>query len=106
MAFLQLAAAERAYHAPVVPYQLPDGIQLVYADDRGRQHTVDLHDASVLRDLIAEGWTVTAEDLAVLSPYLTAHIQRFGVYSTDEVALAPGACDAHLDVVLELPATG
>jgi hypothetical protein len=38
-----------------------------------------------------------AEDLAVLSPYLTAHIQRFGVYATDEVALA---YNAHLGVEL------
>jgi hypothetical protein len=38
----QLGVAERAHHAPVVPCELPDGIRLVYADDRGRQHTVDL----------------------------------------------------------------
>ena len=66
-------------------------------------HTV-VDMTAVIRDLIAEGWTITAEDLAVLSPYLTAHIQRFGVYSTNEVTLAPGAYDAHLNVVLELPA--
>jgi len=52
---------------------------------------------AVIRSLIAEGWTITAEDLAILSPYLTAHIQRFGE-ATDEVTLAPGAYDAHLDV--------
>jgi TnpA family transposase len=68
-------------------------------------HTV-VDMTAVIRDLIAEGWTITAEDLAVLSPYLTAHIQRFGVYSTDEVTLAPGAYDAHLDVALDLPAPG
>jgi hypothetical protein len=49
--------------------------------------TVDM--MAVLRDLIAEGWTITAGDLAVLSPYLTARIQRFGVYATDEIALTP-----------------
>jgi hypothetical protein len=45
---LQLAVAERAHHAPVVPCELPAGILLVYADDRGRQHTVDLHDANLV----------------------------------------------------------
>lgn len=48
MTSLQLAVAERAHHAPVVPCELPDGIRLVYADDRGRQHTVDLHDADLV----------------------------------------------------------
>ena len=32
----------------------------------------------VIRQLVAEGWQVTAEDLAQLSPYLTSHILRFG----------------------------
>ncbi len=54
----------------------------------------------VLRELIAEGWTITGEDLAVLSPYLTAHIQRFGVYATDEITRTPDAYDAHLGVEL------
>ena len=31
----------------------------------------------VIRQLVAEGWQVTAEDLAQLSPYLTSHILRF-----------------------------
>ena len=44
--------------------------------------------------MIAEGWTITAGDLAVPSPYLTARIQRFGVYASDEIALPPGAYDA------------
>lgn len=58
---------------------------------------------TVIRDLAAEGWTITAEDLATLSPYLAAHIQRFGTYATDEVTLAPHAYDAHLGVDLDLP---
>ena len=62
-------------------------------------HTV-VDMTTVIRELIAEGWQITAEDLAVLSPYLTAHIQRFGVYATDEVALAPDAYNAHLGVEL------
>lgn len=32
----------------------------------------------VVRQLVAEGWTITAEQLAALSPYLCAHISRFG----------------------------
>ena len=60
--------------------------------------TVDM--MAALRDLIAEGWTITAADLAVLSPYLTARIQRFGVYATDEIALTPDAYDARLGVGL------
>ena len=36
----------------------------------------------------------------MLSPYLTARIQRFGVYATDEVALTPEAYDAHLGLDL------
>jgi TnpA family transposase len=54
----------------------------------------------VLRELIAEGWTITTEDLALLSPYLTSRIQRFGVYATDEITLTPDAYDAHLSVDL------
>ena len=64
--------------------------------------TVDM--MAVLRDLIAEGWTITAADLAVLSPYLTARIQRFGVYATDEITLTPDAYDARPGVDLDLPA--
>jgi TnpA family transposase len=55
---------------------------------------------AAVRELIAEGWTVTFADLAVLSPYLTARIQRFGVYATDEITLTPDAYDAHLGVDL------
>lgn len=51
---------------------------------------------TVIRELIGEGWTITADDLAVLSPYLTSRIQRFGVYATDELALTPDPFDATL----------
>ena len=54
----------------------------------------------VIRALIDEGWTIAPEDLAVLSPYLTARIQRFGVYATDEIALTPEPFDAHLGLDL------
>ncbi|MGH3605972.1 MAG: transposase [Pseudonocardiaceae bacterium] len=50
----------------------------------------------VIRALIVEGWTITAEDLAQLSPYLTEHIRRFGAYATDELHLPPDAFDPAL----------
>jgi hypothetical protein len=39
---------DRHIHVPVEPYELPDGIQLVYTDDRDRQRTVALEDAALL----------------------------------------------------------
>jgi TnpA family transposase len=45
----------------------------------------------VVRGLVAEGWTITADQLAALSPYLRAHITRFGAYATDELAHQPEA---------------
>ena len=47
----------------------------------------------VIRQLVAEGWQVTAEDLAQLSPYLTSHILRFGGYATDELHIPPDVFD-------------
>jgi hypothetical protein len=44
----QLHAAERAVHPPIVPCDLPDGIQLVYADDRDYRHAVTLEAASAI----------------------------------------------------------
>jgi hypothetical protein len=64
--------------------------------------TVDM--MAVLQDPIAEGRTITAADLVVLSPYLTARIQGLGVYATDKLALTPDAYDARLGVELDLPA--
>jgi len=60
--------------------------------------TVDM--TTVIRALIAEGWQITPADLAVLSPYVTARIQRFGVYATDEIALTPEPFNAHLSIDL------
>jgi len=57
----------------------------------------------VLRQLTAEGWEIKPEDLAVLSPYLTMRINRFGVYATDEITVTPEQYDAHLpDIDLTL----
>ena len=58
----------------------------------------------VLRQLAAEGWEIKPGDLAVLSPYLTMRINRFGVYATDEINIMPEQYDAHLpdiDLTLE-----
>jgi hypothetical protein len=53
----------------------------------------------VIRQLVAEGWQVTAEDRAQLSPYLTSHILRFGAYATDELHIPPDVFDPALDEV-------
>ena len=45
----------------------------------------------VVRGLVAEGWTITADQLGALSPYLRAHISRFGAYATDELTRQPEA---------------
>jgi TnpA family transposase len=59
-------------------------------------NTLDIADA--VRQLQAEGEVVEPEDLAQISPYLTEHIMRFGVYSTHELTLEPDAYEPHLDV--------
>jgi TnpA family transposase len=45
----------------------------------------------VVRGLAAEGWTITADQLGALSPYVRAHISRFGSYATDELGRRPEA---------------
>jgi Tn3 transposase DDE domain len=60
--------------------------------------TVDM--TTVIRELIAESWQITPADLAAPSPYVTARIQRFGVYATDEIALTPEPFNAHLGIDL------
>jgi hypothetical protein len=50
----------------------------------------------VLRQLTAEGWVINPGDLAVLSPRRTMRINRFGVYATDEIVIAPEQYDAHV----------
>ena len=51
---------------------------------------------SVLRQLAADGREIKPEDQAVLSPYPTMRINRFGVYATDEITITPEQYDAHL----------
>ncbi|MEV0046908.1 Tn3 family transposase [Nocardia rhamnosiphila] len=60
-------------------------------------NAVDITD--VVRELVAEGWTITADQLAALSPYLRAHISRFGAYATDELTHPPEAFDPALTEV-------
>jgi len=61
--------------------------------------TVAIDMMEVIRQLVAEGWQVTAEDLAQLSPYLNSHILRFGAYATDELHTPPDVFDPALDEV-------
>lgn len=50
----------------------------------------------IIRDLVAEGWDITAAQLAQLSPYITEHINRFGVFATDSLRTRPAAFDPQL----------
>src|SRR5699024_10260931 len=52
--------------------------------------------AEVVRDLVKQGWTITAEEIAALSPYIRAHITRFGAYATDVLGIEPEAFDPAL----------
>lgn len=62
--------------------------------------TVDMMTA--IRELQADGWPVTTDDLADVSPYVTENIKRFGEYPTDELGILPADFDPRLD----LPARG
>lgn len=53
---------------------------------------------AVVRQLIAEGWSIERDDLAVMSPYLTEGIKRFGEYVLDGLSEEPEAFDPHLDL--------
>jgi hypothetical protein len=55
--------------------------------------------ADIVRDLVAEGWTITAEELAGLSPYIRSHITRFGAYATDVLGIEPEAFESARDEV-------
>jgi hypothetical protein len=49
--------------------------------------------------LVAEGWLITAEQLGAMSPYLRAHISRFGARATDDLRRHPEAFDPVLKEV-------
>jgi TnpA family transposase len=45
------------------------------------QNVIDM--SRIIADLRQEGWTITEEDLSLLSPYLTPGVKRFGEYGLD-----------------------
>lgn len=51
------------------------------------QNVVD--QTRIIKNLMDEGFQVKAEDLKTLSPYLTAHIKRFGDYVVDLSSIPP-----------------
>ena len=55
--------------------------------------------ADIVRDLVAEGRTITAAELAGLSPYIRSHITRFGAYATDAVGVEAEAFNSALDEI-------
>lgn len=63
--------------------------------------TLDLDLMNIVRELQAEGWQITGEDLSAISPYLADHIVRFGTYTTTELTARPDAFDPALDVEFE-----
>lgn len=83
-------AAERDRHPPVVPCDLPDGIQLVYMDDRGRRHAIGLEEAGAIdfghvqtfreppayrgqRNFPGWWWSVTTRSHVVYESWLERH---------------------------------
>ncbi|MEQ4726071.1 Tn3 family transposase [Nonomuraea sp. B19D2] len=60
-------------------------------------NALDISD--IVRQLVAEGWQITADQLGQIAPYLRAHISRFGAYATDELRHRPDPFDALLKEV-------
>lgn len=71
----------------------PTPDQVVWARE---QTETDEQVTEVIRQLIAEGWEMSADDIAQLSPYITEHIARFGAYDSDVLRLRPKAFDPEL----------
>jgi TnpA family transposase len=61
------------------------------------QNVVDT--TQILRDLASEGYTLSREAVAALSPYLTRHIKRFGDYVLD-LSVRPDPLDEEMAVPL------
>jgi TnpA family transposase len=61
------------------------------------QNVVDM--TGILRSLNQEGYPLTRDDIAALSPYLTGHIKRFGDYWID-LERIPEALDAYTELEL------
>ncbi|MCY7376195.1 MAG: transposase [Pyrinomonadaceae bacterium] len=51
------------------------------------QNVID--ETRIIKNLMLNGFEVKAEDLKILSPYLTAHIKRFGDYVVDLSEIPP-----------------
>lgn len=60
-------------------------------------NALDISD--VVRQLVAEGWSITVDQLGQIAPYLRAHISRFGAYATDELRHRPDPFDPLLKEV-------
>lgn len=60
-------------------------------------NALDISD--IVRQLVAEGWTITADQLGQIAPYLRAHISRFGAYATDVLHRQPDPFDPLLKEV-------
>ncbi|AMU97670.1 transposase (plasmid) [Xanthomonas citri pv. aurantifolii] len=41
----------------------------------------------IMKSLMRQGWKITREDVACLSPYVTSHVKRFGDYLIDVEAV-------------------
>ena len=41
----------------------------------------------IMKSLMRQGWKITREDVASLSPYVTSHVKRFGDYLIDVEAI-------------------
>ncbi|MGX8287817.1 Tn3 family transposase [Xanthomonas oryzae] len=41
----------------------------------------------IMKALMRQGWKITREDVAFLSPYVTSHVKRFGDYLIDVEAI-------------------
>jgi hypothetical protein len=73
----QMVARKRDRHAPVVPCELPDGIQFLYVDDRGRQRTIALEDVGAMmpaRMVLVAASTATVSSALRITPSAYRHM--------------------------------
>ncbi|MFF5206432.1 Tn3 family transposase [Streptosporangium sp. NPDC000396] len=54
-------------------------------------NALDISD--IVRQLVTEGWQITADQLGQIAPYLRAHISHFGAYATDDLHRRPDPFD-------------
>jgi hypothetical protein len=59
------------------------------------QNTVDI--TNIVRELKREGYAVKRDTVAMISPYLTRHIRRYGDYGID-YATEPDPIDNELEI--------